>query len=585
MVPQRVLRPLFTLVFAALVVATWVFGRRPEAGGTAGVNPYGFTLRDVAREHGIDFTHQPAAFDPALAHIEAHISAVGAAVSICDANGDGRPDLFAVNSAAGSPNALFVQQPDGSFRDLAREAGLADSNVAGLRASMGTIWADCDGDGDQDCFLYAYGRSQLFRNEGALRFRDVTAEAGLDRRIYANTATWIDYDRDGYLDLYVAGYFREDLDLWKLADTKIMTESFEFADNGGHNYLYRNLGDGRFADVTAATGADSTRWTLAVAAADFDDDGWQDLYLANDYGVEELFLNRAGQRFERALGVGLEESSKSGMCVAVGDVLNDGALGVYVTNISKSGYLFQGNNLRLNRLAKEQRLQNVSEGLVADCGWAWGAQFGDLDDDGLLDLYVANGFRSASRTRDYWYAMGKIAMATGALAEDARHWPAMEDRSLSGYERSRVLLSRGRLRFVDAAEAVGATDLFDGRAVALGALWGGPALDVVVANQAGPLLVYRNEPAHRNHWLRLALVGQAPNTSAIGARATLHRNGRRQTQVVLAGSGFCAQNDLALHFGLGGDPSFERIVVRWPSGAEQELTGLSADSQHEVREP
>src|SRR5262249_4245712 len=153
----------------------------------------------------------------------------------------------------------------------------------------------------------------------------------------ANAACWIDYDRDGKLDLYVAGYFREDVDLWHLKTTRIMQSSFEFANNGGHNHPDKNLGGGKFRDVTAETGTGSTRWTLAVAAADLDGDGWQDLYLANDYGPEEFFQNQGGARFVRREDVGLHESSKSGMAVALGDFQDDGRLGVYVTNISKSG--------------------------------------------------------------------------------------------------------------------------------------------------------------------------------------------------------------------------------------------------------
>src|SRR6185503_18369915 len=177
------------------------------------------------------------------------------------------------------------------FRDVAREFGVADVNVEGEGVSTGSIWADYDNDGDQDLFLYKWGYPRLYRNESGKAFTDVTEAAGLRRWLNSNSACWIDYDRDGRLDLYVTGYFREEVDLWNLTTTRIMQESFEFARNGGHNVLFRNRGDGRFEDVTAKTGCDSTRWTLAVVAADLNGDGWQDLYLANDYGPEEYFEN------------------------------------------------------------------------------------------------------------------------------------------------------------------------------------------------------------------------------------------------------------------------------------------------------
>jgi hypothetical protein len=574
-----------TLIHVVFVLLLGFAAWKSRAAPSRTENPHGFAFQEVSRKIGVTFTHRSAVFDARLSNIMPHVSGQsGAAVSIVDANGDGWADLYATSSLAGTHNALFVNRGDGTFVERAREAGLADVNEAGTGASMGSVWADVDGDRDQDLYLYKWGRGRLFRNDGDGRFSDVTAGSGLERWMNCTAAAWIDFDRDGKLDLYVAGYFRDDVDLEHLTTTRIMQDSFEFSANGGHNYLYRNLGALRFEDVTARTQCDSTRWTLAVAAADMNGDGWQDLYLANDYGPEELFLNQNGERFAAAQGIGLDESSKSGMSVSIGDFQGDGTLGAFVTNISKSGYLFQGNNLRLNRLATNKRLLNVAQDAVVDCGWAWGAQFGDFDNDGLPDLFVANGFISASRERDYWFGMSKIAGGAGDLFQDAAHWPSMEDRSLSGYERSCVLQNQGRGRFIDVAEAVGVTDLLDGRAVALADLSQRGVLDVVVANQKAELLVYRNTVAVERHWIQFQLAGAAPNTSAIGAQVTLHQSGRKSTSVVQAGSGYCAQNDLVQHFGLGSAASVEKVVVRWPSGRVQELAAPAIDRRHVIEE-
>ena len=195
---------------------------------------------------------------------------------------------------------------------------------------------------------------------------------------------------------------------------------------------------------------------------------------------------------------------------------------------------------------------------------------------------------SASRDRDYWYDMNKVATETGTLAEDAAFWPAMDGRSLSGYERSLVLVNRSdatHIRFVDAAEAVGADDLLDGRAVAFADLWNRGALDVVIANQEGPLLVYKNTVDPARHWIRFALSSATKNRSAIGAQVSLTCNGRTQVQVVQAGSGFCSQNDLRLHFGLGSATRVERALIRWPSGAEEIVAAPRVDADNEVRGP
>lgn len=568
--------------FVAALLAAWYLGREAQVVRT---NPFGFALSEVAAQSGIAFVHQAPTLDAKLAHIQPHVAGMGAAVSVVDLDADGWPDLYAANGAAGSQNALYVNQRDGTFRDRAQEAGLADLNRPGEGSTTGSVWADYDGDGDADVFLHRWGRQMLMRNEGNLRFADVSKAAGLDVRMNSNGATWFDFDRDGDLDLYVTAYFREEVDLWHLATTRIMQESFEFALNGGRNRLFENRGDGTFADVTERAGVGSTRWTLAAVAADLDGDGWQDLYLANDYGPEEYFRNRRDGTFELARGVGLEESSKSGMAATLGDFAGEGALGVYVTNISKRGYLFQGNNLRVNRLASGGSLRNVAEGPEVDCGWAWGAQFGDLNNDGRTDLYVVNGFVSASRERDYWFGMSKIAVGAGKLAEDAEFWPPMEDRSLSGYEPSCVLVNQGRLRFVNAAQAVGATDLYDGRAVALADLWNRGVLDVVVANQAGPLLVYKNEVAPRRNWLKLDLAGARANREAYGAVVRLESGGLVQCQAVLAASGFAAQNDRRLHFGLGDSAQAEKIEIRWPSGAVTTLANEPGGRTLRVEEP
>src|SRR5260370_12142639 len=256
------------------------------------------------------------------------------------------------------------------------------------------------------------------------------------------------------------------MDFWHLKTTRIMQSSWDFASNGGKNRLFKNLGNGHFKDVTDSLGVGSTRWTLAAAAADFNDDGWPDLYLANDYGPEELFLSHDGKRC--GLGrSGLAGDSKSGMAVAVGDVYNRGEHDVFVTNISEKGFLFQGNNLRLNFLKELGKFNEVATGVVADAGWAWGAQFGDLNNDGLLDLFVANGFISADSTRDYWYAMSKIAGAQGNIFEDAKNWPPIGTASLSGYERSRVLLNRGQAGVLHVAPEAGVPGPVDRRHVAL----------------------------------------------------------------------------------------------------------------------
>ena len=218
-------------------------------------------------------------------------------------------------------------------------------------------------------------------------------------------------------------------------------------------------------------------------------------------------------------------------------------------------------------------------------GWSWGAQFGDLNNDGTLDLYLVNGYVSAGERTSYWYDFAQIAVGHSSIIGDAKNWPAMKGRSLSGYQRKRVWVNDGLGRFTDVAQVVGVTDVYDGRAVALADLGNHGALDVIVANQRGPLLVYRNAVQAGRHWVDFQLEGTASNRSAIGARVELRWNDKVQVQEVSGGSGFSAQNQRRLHFGLGPSNTVDRVVIRWPSGRQQIIEHPEVDTRHLVTEP
>jgi hypothetical protein len=235
--------------------------------------------------------------------------------------------------------------------------------------------------------------------------------------------------------------------------------------------------------------------------------------------------------------------------------------------------------------AGSARFHNVADATVADAGWAWGAQFGDLNNDGTNELFVANGFISGDPKKNYWYAMSKIAGANARLFEDAATWPAFGNASLSGYERSRVYLNRGLGGWTDVASAVGVSDTYDGRAVAMADLSNRGALDVIVANQNQPALLYRNRPDSTNHWITFALIGTRSNRSAIGAEIVVEAGGTKQRRVVDGGMGFASQNDRRLHFGLGRSEWVDRVTIYWPSGTRQVLTNPRVDQFHTITEP
>jgi hypothetical protein len=593
---QRILRMVLCTFFAVLIATPVVIKRLSERHASSGtaIHPdtvmarYGFCFQEVAKAAGLEFTHQAPTLDPQLAHIMPQVAAMGAAVSIVDVDRDGWQDIYVTNSSEGSHNHLYRNLGDGTFQDVAVAMGVASVNQEGTGVSMGAVWGDYDNDGYEDLFLYKWGRPELFRNDQGHRFVRVTAP-GLPRWINANTAVWLDYDRDGWLDLFIGGYFAEHINLWQLTTTRIMPESFEYAHNGGRKYLLRNRGDGSFADVTEQLGITSRRWALAATAADLRGTGYSDLFIANDYGVSELYFNDGGARFRevgKQTGVGF--APKSGMNAAVGDIFNQGQFAIYVTNISEAGILLQGNNLwvpKTGTAGEHPTYDNLARTMGVELGgWSFGAQFGDLNNDGYLDLYLTNGYISADRDRSYWYDFSKVAGGNTTIIADAQNWPPMEGRSLSGYQQKRVWINDGAGQFFDVAPVVGVTDTYDGRAVALADLWNRGVLDVVVANQKGPLLLYKNTVVVDNQWIAFTLEGSVSNRSAIGAQVRLFWNGHEQVQEVSGGSGFGAQNQRPLHFGLGKHPGIEKAVIRWPSGQVQTLIAPQIGQVHQVKE-
>ena len=584
----------FVGLLATPAVMRWRLAQRTLAAHTtldrqAALARHGFYLEEVSHAAGIDFVHQAPTLDAQLNPIMPEVASMGASVSIVDFDRDGWPDIYVTNSKEGSKNHLYRNMHDGTFKDVAEELGVADVNQPGTGVSMGAVWGDYDNDGYEDLFLIKWGRPELFHNDHGHGFTRVSEQAGLPPWINANTAVWFDYDGDGLLDLFVGGYYPEDVDLWHLKNTRMMPDSFEYAKNGGRKYLFHNLGNGKFEEVSAKVGISSRRWALAASAADLRGTGHPDLFVANDYGVSELYLND-GKRFHEAgeqSGVGF--APKSGMNVAFGDILNDGHFAVYVSNISENGALIQGNNLWVPKDGSPSNtisFENLARDMGVELGgWSFGAQFGDLNNDGTLDLYLTNGYVSLDRTRSYWYDFTKIAGGNSSIIGDAKDWPAMDGRSLSGYQQKHVWLNDGAGRFVDVAQAVGVTDTYDGRAVALADLWNRGVLDVVVANQRGPLLLYKNTVAPGNHWIEFDLKGSSSNRSAIGAQVELAWNDQKQIQEVSGGSGFSAQNDRRLHFGLGKNVQLKSAVIHWPSGKVQTIDSLTPDKLYTIEEP
>ena len=557
---------------------------------------------------GIHHVHAKPVLDPKLTDIMPWMTALGAAACTADYDRDGRLDLFVTSSRKGEPNALYRNEgpgPDGvTFTDVAEQAGVADWNDDG-GVAMDCLWGDVDDDGWPDLFIARWGRNLLLANrgpgaDGVVTFADVTAERfrrldgspGTDWR-NTNSAVFLDHDRDGRLDLYVGNYFR-DHDLWNLEDTRIMHDSFEASANGGVNQLFHQRPDGTFVDVAPEAGVDSRGWTLAPGAGDLDGDGWPDLYLAEDFGTDRVFLNRGpgpGGRvsFEDVSATAIGTDTKKGMNAELADYDNDGRLDVYVTNITTDRFVREGNMLWHNDGPDAEgrlRFTDVAaETGTFDGGWGWGAKFFDADHDGDLDLVATNGFVSAGE-EEYWPVIYTWRRG-GADHEDARNWPPFGERSYSGYETLRFFRNEGYSTFTEEAAAVGLASDRDQRGVVVFDADDDGDLDLFLANQGQPPQLFLHRGVPERHWLMIELVGDPARGStrdAVGARVTVRTAAGEQVRERDGGNGFAGQSDPRLHFGLGTAQKVERLEVRWPGGGVQVLEDVPADQHLTVRE-
>jgi hypothetical protein len=531
------------------------------------------------RESGIVHRHNNRVFDNPYSKIMAGYTALGASVAVADFDGDGDDDFFMTDSAENGKNRLYRNDGRLNFTDVAVEAGVANGNDV-ANATADALWFDFNNDGRPDLLVVRFGQNQLFKNLGNGKFTEVTREAGLIRYANAITAIAFDYDRDGDLDLFVGSYFQP-INIFKPETPRFFPESFETANNGGGVTLWRNNGNGTFNDATEAAGLRSSGWVLDLGHADADNDGWDDLYVAADFGTDRFYRNRGQGKFddltEKAIGI----DTKKGMNVDWGDFDHDGLLDIYVTNITDD-YMREGNFLWHNN--GNLTFADVSrETGTYDTGWGWGAKFFDYDNDGWLDLYVVNGWVSAGKES---YVPDIFTMVTkpGIDFADARNWPAMGSKSLSGYQKKRLFHNQRGQMFKDEAPRHGLDSTRDGRGIGIADFDGDGRLDLLVANANNEPYFYRNEAPLTNHWAEFLLEGTRSNRSAVGAQVRLTSGGATQLSFVNGGNSFAGQSSARVHFGLGAQTTIDRLEVRWPNGEKELFSGLAVDKLNRIIE-
>ncbi len=536
-------------------------------------------FEDITKKAGVDKKHTNRDFDNPYAKIMAGYTALGASVAVADYDGDGFEDVYTTDSKAGGKNHLWHNNHDLTFTDMAEQAGVANANE-GDNAVADSMWLDFNNDGRPDLFVVKFGHSQLFENMGGGKFKDVTKAAGLDRYSNAITAIAFDYDRDGKVDLFVGSYFQP-INIFQPDSPRFFPESFETANNGGGLTVYHNDGKGKFTDVTEKVGLKLSGWTLDLGHADADNDGFDDLYVACDFGTDHFFHNNGNGTFadltEKAIGI----DSKKGMNVDWGDYDNDGLLDIYVTNITDD-YMREGNFLWHNN--GNLTFSDVSrETGTYETGWGWGAKFFDYDNDGWLDLYVMNGWVSAGKD-SYVPDIFNMVTKPGIDFADARNWPPMGNKSLSGYEKKKLFHSEKGQIFKDQAARHGLDSNKDGRGIAIADFNNDGKLDIMSANANSEPNLYLNTMPGGPHWIQFALEGRQSNRGAVGAQVRLKAAGVTRLQFVSGGNSFAGQSSSRVHFGLADVAKVDQIEVRWPTGQKEVFASVAVDKLNKIVE-
>ena len=530
----------------------------------------GSTVRfeDITSKSGLNVRHHIRGYPGKNGDVLRMFTSGGAAVAVGDYDNDGYEDLFITDSDAGKPNHLFHNNGDLTFSDVAAEAGVAGGNDATAIVSD-AIWFDYDNDGLLDLLVARFGTPILYHNEGHGKFRDVTATSGLNR--FANTIAVIafDYDNDGNLDLLFGNYFRP-VNLLDLKDPHVLPNNLDGATNGGGVILYHNTGHGTFEDVTEKTGLGKvTGWTLDVGHGDFNNDGLQDIYLACDFGTDHIFLNNGDGTFREVTEKASGWDTKKGMNVDVADFNNDGWLDIYVTNIYDD-YMKECAMLWQNM--GDGTFADVSADVgVCDTGWGWAAKFGDFDNDGWQDLFVVNGLRSAGAD-NYLPVLLPMLTTPGIDFSDVNNWPDIGDRSWSGYQRKRFFHNRGDGTFQEMGALAAVNNEKDGRGIGVIDIDNDGRLDIVQTNANQPPIVYHNVSENVGNWVELKLIGTKSNRDGIGARVQLQAGGLTQIRELDGGNGYASESTRRVHFGIGSAPQVDSLRIRWPSGLIEQIT-------------
>lgn len=539
----------------SLLAAPFAGALNSWAAPGAAADAPGFRLVEVSERAGIRFLHNNGAYGAKYLP-----ETLGSGCAFLDYDRDGWQDILLINGMdwpghgrARTTMQLYRNNRNGTFTDVTRRAGL-DVEMYGMGVAVG----DYDNDGWPDILVTCVGQNRLFKNTGKGHFIDATETSGLGQRhAFSTSALWFDYDRDGFLDLFVCNYVKwsPEADVYCTLDGKHKSYCTPEAYRGETCWLFRNRGNGTFEDVTATSGIfDTSSKSLGVAMLDYDGDGWPDLLVANDTQPNKLYRNLHNGTFkdvavEAGVAFSSEGKARAGMGVDAADFENAGTTGLAITNFDNE---MTGLYLPLGKGEYQDVALRAGIGLPSLNTLGFGCVFADMNLDGLEDLAIANGH------------IDNLVRSVSAKVSYAQP--------------PQMFLNKGNGYFQNVAAQIGPD--FRRARVSRGLCYGDfdrdGDLDLLMTTNNGPACLFRNDLLARNNSIRFHLIGTKSNRDAIGATVRIFHNGTEQSQMVKTGSSYLSQSELPLTFGLGASDQVDRAIIEWPSGRTEEHKRLRA---------
>jgi len=537
-----------------------------------------FKIEEVSEAAGFHFKHEQTGFN-FYSNIEPWLSSLSSSVAVVDIDDDGWPDIYLNTGLINGLNHLYRNNHDGTFTDVAKQYGLADINK--YSNSVRSVFFDANNDGTPELLMLKGGTIEFYKKNTRGQYEQIQFPGISQQSVYANAVQVLDINKDGLLDIIIPETVGR-----SPGRVEPLPMNFVHSINGAPTFVFENTGNCVFKLNTTWLAEKNESFTNALGVGDLRNQLKSDLWFATDYNDDQIFYQRddlngftLGSDPQRHVG------AKSGMSAELA-YLDSEYPSVFVTHVYKNNYLPFGNTLW--RFNGDYFSDYGGDYGVNQCGWGWGAKFFDVNNSGVLSLYVANGFIAGDPQKSYWYKLAVLSSAPQGIVSSPKYWPNMKGQDVSGHEQDCLFINEGNNRFYDYSNDADLQidqDRLLGRGVAVLDYLNNGSQALTVSNQLGRAYLYKITHLNTNNWIGFKLIGTKSNRDAVGVKMEITLQNKKMIRELYPLNGYSSQSDSRLHFGLGNADRIEKINIYWPSGKKQELqSDIKLNMYHTIKE-